>query len=118
MKKGLSTLNSSTISLTNANSMLLDGANTISDGSQALSDGMAKFNKEGVQTICNYINRDFRNVSVRLEKLQTISSNYNNFTMLNDDAKGEVKFVMIMDGIKKDVNHNNEAILNDKSKEN
>ena len=51
-----------------------------------------------------------------LEKLQELSEDYNNFTMLNDGNKGNVKFIMIMDSIKKEEDSKQDIILDDKHK--
>ena len=118
MKKGLSTLNNGASDLTNANNQLTEGAGTISDGVTTLANGITKFNKEGMQTICNYINGDLKKVSIKLEKLQELSNEYNTFTMLNDSNKGSVKFILIMDGIKKDSNNKENVILNNKEDNN
>ena len=42
-----------------------------------------------------------RDVAERTEKLTELSKEYNNFTMLNDGNEGEVKFIMIIDAVKK-----------------
>ena len=117
MKKGLSTLDTSTEKLTQANNELTEGANTISEGATNLEDGITKFNKEGIQAICNYINSDLKDIQLRLEKLQELSEQYNNFTMLNDGTKGNVKFIMIIDSIRKENTDKQEMIIEEKNKE-
>ena len=42
-----------------------------------------------------------KNLTDRIEKLTELSKDYNNFTLLNEGNDGEVKFVMIIDGVKK-----------------
>ncbi len=74
------------------------------------------FNEEGIDKICDYINGDLKDISARLEKLQELSEDYNNFTMLNDGNKGNVKFIMIMDSIKKEEDSKQDIILDDKHK--
>lgn len=118
MKKGLSTLNSSTKQLTSANGMLVDGANTLSEGATTLADGVSKLNNEGITPICNYINKDLKSITTRIDELQKLSNDYNNFTMLNDGDAGEVKFIMIIDSIKKDDNSKQEIILDTKNEKN
>lgn len=117
MKKGLNTLSSGALGLNEASNQLTAGANTISEGANTLARGVSKFNKEGVQTLCNYINRDVKDISSRLESLQDLANKYNNFTMLSDGNQGKLKFIMIMDGIKKDSEMKEEVILSD-NKEN
>lgn len=116
MKKGLNTLDVGTTQLTVANDALTEGANTLSNGANTLADGMSKFNREGIQTICNYINGDLKNISIRLEKLQDLANTYNNFTMLNNGDSGSVKFILIMDSIKKSEVSKQEMILPDDNK--
>lgn len=117
MKKGLNTLDKGTESLAQASSQLTDGANTISEGASELAKGITTFNKEGISTICNYINGELKDVSTRVEKLKELSEQYNNFTMVNDGTKGNVKFIMIMDSIKKEDESKQEVILDNKETE-
>jgi len=101
MKSGLTTLSSGAKQLSNASNQLTDGANTISTGATTLSEGMTKFNDEGINKICNYINGNLRDIKVRVEKLQDLSNEYNTFSMLNENDKGIVKFILITDSLSK-----------------
>ena len=112
MKKGLSTLDTGADTLKNASNQLTEGAGTIKDGASTLSEGITKFNKEGIEKICNYINGDLKNVQTRLEKLQDLSEAYSSFTMLDGENKGNVKFIMIMDSVKKEEGKREDVILN------
>lgn len=102
MKSGLNVLAISSNQLSGASAQLADGANTISLGATTLADGMSKFNDEGIDKIGNYINGNLRNVKVRIEKLQNLSENYNNFSMINENDKGTVEFILITDSLKAD----------------
>ena len=102
MIKGLSTLNNGANSLADANDQLTEGANTLSNGAETLANGINKFNKEGIQTIYNYVNGDLKDINIRLEKLQELAEEYQSFTMLDNENQGSVKFIMIMDSIKKE----------------
>lgn len=102
MKAGLSTLSTGSNQLANASTQLSEGAKTISEGANELSEGMNKFNDEGIDKICNYINGNLRDVKVRIEKLQDLSDEYNTFSMLNENDKGTVKFILIADSLKAD----------------
>ena len=101
LKSGIQTLDTSTQQLTTANGQLTEGAKTLSDGATTLAEGIQTFNEQGIKKICNYINGDLRDVAERTEKLTELSKEYNNFTMLNDGNEGEVKFIMIIDAVKK-----------------
>lgn len=117
MKTGLNTLDYSTEKLTDANNQLTDGASTLANGAETLANGIAKFNKDGISKICNYANGDLKTISTRLEKLQELADNYNNFTMLDRGNSGEVKFILMVDSIKKDKDKKQEAIIQDKNNE-
>lgn len=101
LKSGIQTLDTSTQQLTTANGQLTEGAKTLSDGAATLAEGIQTFNEQGIKKICNYINGDLRDVAERTEKLTELSKEYNNFTMLNNGNEGEVKFIMIIDAVKK-----------------
>lgn len=102
MKAGLGTLSAGSNQLAGASTQLAEGAKTISEGANELSEGMNKFNDEGIDKICNYINGNLRDVKVRIEKLQDLSDEYNTFSMLNENDKGTVKFILITDSLKVD----------------
>ena len=116
LKQGLNTLDAGGTKLGTASNQLTEGANTLSEGATTLAEGITKFNEEGIDKICDYINGDLKDISARLEKLQELSEEYNNFTMLNDGNKGNVKFIMIMDSIKKEEDSKQDIILDDKQK--
>lgn len=101
LKSGIQTLDTSTQQLTTANGQLTEGAKTLSDGATTLAEGIQTFNEQGIKKICNYINGDLIDLAERTEKLTELSKEYNNFTMLNDGNEGEVKFIMIIDAVKK-----------------
>ena len=103
MKEGLHTLDISTNQLESANNQLTRGAVTIKEGASTLSDGIASFNRQALTPICNYINNEFRRIATRVEELQNLSKEYNNFTMLDENTKkANTKFIMITDPIKKE----------------
>ena len=92
---------------------LTSGLNELNNGSSELAEGMTKFNNEGIKQICNYINGDVKDITTRVQKLSDLSKQYNNFTMLNGNNEGNVKFIMIIDAIKKQEDTTKEqAILN------
>lgn len=100
LKTGISTLNSSSNQLNDANKQLLEGAKTINDGATKLSDGMQKFDNEGISKLTSYINGDLKNIQTRVEKLQELANEYNNFAGLEDGIEGNTKFIFIIDSIK------------------
>ena len=99
---GLSQLTNGLGDLKNGTNSLEQGANELQVGANTLEEGIKKFNKEAIEKICDYMNGDVKEVHERVEKLIELSKDYNHFTMLNGECDGEVKFIMIMDAIKRD----------------
>lgn len=97
---GLNQLASGLSELNNGATTLANGTTQINDGATTLADGIKTFNEEGIKKICNYINGDAKDLTTRVEKLTELSKEYNNFTMLDGENSGEVKFIMIIDAVK------------------
>lgn len=108
MQAGLETLNSSAKAIKSADNQLTEGAKTISSGAKELSSGIQEFNQTGIEKICGYVNNDIKSVTMRAEKLKELSDEYNTFTKINEEDKGKVKFITIVDSIKKDENKGQE----------
>lgn len=98
---GLNQLTSGLSELNNGAATLADGTNQVNDGATTLAEGIKTFNEEGIKKICNYINGDVKDLTTRVQKLTDLSKDYNNFTMLDGENDGEVKFIMIADAVKK-----------------
>ena len=98
---GLNQLTSGLSELNNGAATLADGTNQVNDGAKTLAEGIKIFNEEGIKKICNYINGDVKDLTTRVQKLTDLSKDYNNFTMLDGENDGEVKFIMIADAVKK-----------------
>ena len=107
LTQGLSTLDSGVEKLS-------AGTNELDSGITELADGITKFNTEGIDKICNYINGDLKDIITRIDKLEELANNYNNFTMLNNGNEGNVKFIMISDGIKSEEDSKEKMIVENK----
>lgn len=105
--EGLNQLTNGLGSLNDGTNSLQDGASELNEGANTLAEGIKTFNEEGIKKICSYLNGDIKNISERIEKLTELSKEYNNFTMLNGENNGNVKFIMIMDAIKKQEDNDN-----------
>ena len=89
---------------------LTNGTEQLSEGSKQLADGMKTFHEAGINKICNYINGDVRDIATRAEKLQELSKGYQNFSKTadnNDVTVGDINFIYITDGAKKDDDDDN-----------
>lgn len=101
LNEGANTLANGTNQVNDGASTLADGTNQVNDGATTLAEGIKTFNEEGIKKICNYINGDVKDLTTRVQKLTDLSKEYNNFTMLDGENDGEVKFIMIADAVKK-----------------
>ena len=116
---GLNQLTSGLSQLNDGASSLADGTTQVNDGANTLAEGIKTFNEEGIKKICNYINGNVKDLTTRIDKLTELSKEYNTFTMVDGENKGEVKFIMIIDAVKKIEENDNvkqEAVLNDEDK--
>lgn len=101
LNEGANTLANGTNQVNDGASTLADGTNQVNEGATTLANGIKTFNEEGIKKICNYINGDVKDLTTRVQKLTDLSKEYNNFTMLDGENDGEVKFIMIADAVKK-----------------
>ena len=116
---GLNQLTSGLSELNSGAETLADGTNQVNDGATTLAEGIKTFNEDGIKKICNYINGDVKDLTTRVEKLTDLSKDYNNFTLLDGENDGEVKFIMIADAVKKQEDseqNKEEAVLSTENK--
>ena len=102
--------------LTNGLEQLDNGAGILADGTEQLSEGMNKFDQEGIQKIYNLVNGNVRGIKSRVQKLQELADEYNNFSGINGEENGNVKFIIMIDKIEKE-DKKETALLPEKVKE-
>ena len=95
----------------NGVSALAVGTNKLDNGALQLASGVKTFNEQGISKINNLVNGDLRNFASRLEKINELANEYNNYAGIQDGTEGEVRFIMIVDGISQDKNKKEEAII-------
>lgn len=93
LENGLNTLE-------NGLSQLNDGATKLADGAETLSNGMTKFNDEGITKIADFINSDVKDLEGRVKALKNLAEEYNTFAGKENEDKGEVAFITIIDSLK------------------
>lgn len=111
IKQGLNTLSIGGNQIKEVTGSLVDGAGTICKGTNTLAEGMNKFNKEGIQVLYNTINGEVKDVELRIKKLQELANEYSSFTMNNENVDSNVKFIMMVDSIKKEEKNKQDAII-------
>lgn len=102
--------------LNNGLNQLSTGLEQLDAGSTTLAQGTHEFNETGINVIYNYVNNDVKEISVRAEKLQELAENYTTFTKTSDKNEGKVKFITIVDSIKKEDTTSQEKIEEKTSK--
>ena len=114
LNNGLNQLTNGLSTLDNGAQALKDGANKLDEGAKTLSTGIRTFNEEGIKKICNLINGQLKEKVDRVKKLKELSEEYNNFTMLDKENDGNVKFIMIIDSIKKQEETKQDVVIENK----
>lgn len=81
----------------NGVSALSVGTNKLDSGALQLANGVKTFNEKGISKINNLVNGDLRNIASRVEKMNELANEYNNYAGIQNGMAGEVKFIMITD---------------------
>ena len=103
--------------LKKALNQLTDGTEQLANGANQLQDGMNKFDKEGIEKIYNAVNNNVKDLQLRIEKLKELSNEYKSFTKIDENAKGNVKFIMMIDSLKKKENKEQSVLPAETKKE-
>ena len=81
----------------NGVSALSVGTNKLDSAALQLANGVKTFNEQGISKINNLVNGDLRNIASRVEKMNELANEYNNYAGIQNGMAGEVKFIMITD---------------------
>ena len=103
--------------LKGALNQLTAGTDALENGANELQKGMIKFDEQGIQKIYRIVNNNVKDLQARIEKLRKLSDEYKTFTNIDENAKGNVKFIMMIDSLKKEDEKKEQAILPTKIKE-
>lgn len=79
---------------------ILGGVDQLAEGANELSRGMSKFDQEGIQPLANFVNGKIKVTANRVEKLLQLADDYQSYAGIAEDAKGETKFVLMIEGKK------------------
>ena len=103
---GLVILNAGSKELYNGTSEVKEGTSKLAEGGNTLADGLTQYNDEAIKPIANLINGNLKDKISRLEELKKLADNYSSFTKKDEETKGTVKFITIIDSIKSENNKN------------
>lgn len=81
---------------------LMAGVNQLAKGAENLSAGMAKFDREGIRPLNNFVNSKVKVTSNKVKRLMALADEYDNYAGLADGADGTTKFVLMVEGRKQD----------------
>ena len=79
---------------------MLAGVNKLAKGADDLSAGMAKFDREGIQPLNNFVNGKVKVTSNKVKQLTQLADDYNNYAGIAEGAEGTTKFVLMIEGRK------------------
>ena len=96
----LKELNTNISKINNGLKSVSDGVDSLNSGANELSQGMQQFNDEGVSKITDFINNDLKNYADKIVKLQKLAKEYNTFTNISKNTKGNTKFILVIDSEK------------------
>lgn len=94
---------------------LTNGSNELKEGANILSEGMNQFDNEGISKIYNLVDVDVRNIEERIKASKKLAEEYNTFTKIREEDKGEVSFITIIDSLKKEDFEKNEKVITNRN---
>lgn len=92
---GAKTLNDGLDTLKDGSGQLVTGVEQLDSGSAKLSDGMVEFNETGINKLVDVFNNDVDGLLGKLDKIIDVSKEYKNFSGINSETDGSVKFIFI-----------------------
>lgn len=81
--------------LKSGSSALIDGVEQLDEGAEKLNGGMIQFNEEGIEKLVSVFDGNLDELLDKLNDMLDASKDYRNFSGIDDDMDGEVKFIFI-----------------------
>ena len=92
---------------------LLNAITKLDNGALTLNEGITKYNNEGISEISKIVNNNVKEYEIRLNELNKLAKEYKTIEDKPVSSKDETKFIMVVDGQKKEektsVNENKET---------
>lgn len=79
---------------------ILNGVDKLAQGANELNNGMVQFDREGIQTLNNFVNGKVKVTTNKVEQLMRLAEQYDNFAGIAKGATGTTKFVLMIEGQK------------------
>ncbi len=80
---------------------MIAGIDQLVSGAGELRTGMQQFDRDGIQTLNNFVNNKLRNTSDKLQRLTKLADEYKSYAGLAEGAEGETKFILMIEAQKK-----------------
>lgn len=79
---------------------LLAGIGKLAEGANTLSSGMAQFDREGIQTMINFVNGKVKVTASKIDQLTKLAEDYDSYAGIADETEGSTKFILMIEGRK------------------
>lgn len=79
---------------------ILGGVNRLAEGANDLNNGMTQFDQTGIQPLANFVNGKIKVTARKVEQLLELANDYQSYAGIADGAKGETKFILMIEGKK------------------
>ena len=79
---------------------MLTGVDKLAKGANDLSTGMARFDREGIQTLTNFVNGKIKVTTNKVKQLAKLAENYDNYAGIAENTEGSTKLILMIEGKK------------------
>lgn len=87
--------------MTQALDTILAGVNKLANGADELKNGMVKFDREGIQTLQNFVNGKIKVTANKIQQLTKLADQYTNYSGMSKTTQdGTTKFILMIEGRK------------------
>lgn len=94
LTQGIASLKEGSDQLTKATGMLTNGIGKLGEGADSLYTGMDTFDRKGIGKLYDFYQKDVKSLTERLTALSDAAGEYDNFSGISENMKGEVKFII------------------------
>lgn len=99
LTNGINSLSSGANQLANGSNQLAAGTKQLADGANKLNLGIKQFDAEAIEKIVKAYNGDFKSFAQRIKAVIEAATEYETFTIIDDNDDGITKFIIKTDSI-------------------